>query len=99
AWAFSIGMKIYVETSIPSFYFDTRTSATMKARREWTRVWWAQQKRGESRLISYAVLAELANSPAPKRASALELVEDLPVLEAEEAVDETVRFYLEHKLM
>jgi predicted nucleic acid-binding protein len=92
-------MKTYIETSIPSFYFDTRTGAKMKARREWTREWWAKQKQDESRLISYAVLAELANTPGPKRESALELVKDLPVLEAEEAVEEIVRFYLEHRLM
>jgi hypothetical protein len=92
-------MKIYIETSIPSFYFETRTAATMKARREWTREWWAKQKKDESRLISYAVLAELGDTPRPKHESALDLVKGLPVLEADEAVDETVQFYFEHRLM
>jgi predicted nucleic acid-binding protein len=92
-------MRIYIETSIPSFYFETRNGATMKARREWTREWWSKQKHDESRLISYAVLAELANTPGPKRESALDLVKELPVLEAEEAVEETVQFYLDHRLM
>lgn len=92
-------MKVYVETSIPSFYFDTRVGAKMKARREWTREWWAKQKHDESRIISYAVLAELANTPSPKRESALELVKHMPALEAQDAVEEIVRFYLEHRLM
>jgi predicted nucleic acid-binding protein len=92
-------MAIYIETSIPSFYFDTRTAATMKARREWTREWWARQKHDESRLISYAVLAELADAQTPKRERVLDLVKNLPVLEAEEDVAETVQFYLEHRLM
>jgi hypothetical protein len=30
---------IEVETSIPSFYFETRSEAQMRARREWTREW------------------------------------------------------------
>jgi predicted nucleic acid-binding protein len=92
-------MKIYVETSIPSFYFDSRPGAKMKARREWTREWWVKPRQEESRLISYAVLAELSAAPGSKRESALELVRDLPVLEADEAVEEIVQFYLEHKLM
>lgn len=92
-------MTIYVETSIPSFYFDTRAAATMKARREWTREWWVRQKRNESRIISYAVLAELANTPGSKRESMLSLVKNMPVLEAQDAVEEIVRFYLHHHLM
>ena len=35
-----MGQLIYVETSIPSFYFETRPAAQMQARREWTREWW-----------------------------------------------------------
>ena len=30
----------YIETSIPSFYYEVRTEPTMAARREWTRNWW-----------------------------------------------------------
>ena len=32
--------RTYVETSIPSFYFETRTEPEMVARRTWTRAWW-----------------------------------------------------------
>jgi predicted nucleic acid-binding protein len=92
-------MKIYVETSIPSFYFDTRENVKMKACREWTREWWAKQKQDESRLISYAVLAELANAPDPKRKLALDLVKKMPVLETYVEIEEIVQFYLGHKLM
>jgi hypothetical protein len=35
-----MNLLIYVETSILSFYFDTRPSLQMQARREWTREWW-----------------------------------------------------------
>ena len=31
---------IYVETSIPSFYFETRQRPEHQARRQWTRDWW-----------------------------------------------------------
>ncbi|QSV69373.1 MAG: hypothetical protein HEQ20_12025 [Aphanizomenon flos-aquae KM1D3_PB] len=32
--------KIYIETSIPSFYYEIRTEPDMIARKEWTRFWW-----------------------------------------------------------
>ena len=31
---------IYIETSIPSFYFDTRIAVELRARHNWTRRWW-----------------------------------------------------------
>ncbi|MFK0735658.1 MAG: hypothetical protein ACFKPT_22340 [Gloeotrichia echinulata GP01] len=34
--------KIYIETSIPSFYYEIRTEPDMIARKEWTRFWWNQ---------------------------------------------------------
>ena len=32
--------QIYIETSIPSFYYEDRTEPEAIARREWTRSWW-----------------------------------------------------------
>ena len=32
--------RVYVETSIPSFYVERRTAPDIVARREWTRQWW-----------------------------------------------------------
>ena len=32
--------KVYIETSIPSFYYEDRSDAPAAARREWTRQWW-----------------------------------------------------------
>jgi hypothetical protein len=33
--------RIYVETSIPSFYYEVRSEPEMVARRDWTRKWWS----------------------------------------------------------
>ena len=33
--------RVYVETTVPSFYHETRTAPDIVARREWTRQWWA----------------------------------------------------------
>ena len=33
--------RVYVETTIPSFYHEARTTPDILARRDWTRRWWA----------------------------------------------------------
>jgi len=34
--------KVYIETSIPSFYHEIRSEPEMVARKQWTREWWEQ---------------------------------------------------------
>ena len=90
---------IYIETSIPSFYFETRPGAQMQARREWTREWWEIFSITHTLVTSPAVMAELARTPEPKRSDCLGLMESLPILEMTEEADELVRLYIEHKIM
>ncbi len=33
---------VYIETSIPSFYYETREEPEFAAMRSWTREWWEQ---------------------------------------------------------
>ena len=63
--------KIYIETSIPSFYHEVRSEPDMVATRQWTREWW-DQRRGDDELVtSEAVLEELEDGeyPASRRQS------------------------------
>jgi hypothetical protein len=89
----------YVETTIPSFYFETRPGVQMQARREWTHEWWQVASVTETLATSAAVLVELERTPEPKRSQALELMSSLPLLEITEEAHDLVRRYLEHKLM
>ena len=34
--------KVYIETSIPSFYYEVRSEPEMVVRKQWTQQWWAQ---------------------------------------------------------
>jgi len=64
--------KVYIETSIPSFYFETRTSPEAVARREWTEEWW-KAKRNLHEIFSIdAVYGELLLTPEPKRSQCLD---------------------------
>ncbi len=50
---------VYVETSVPSFYFEPRTEPEMVARRLWTRHWWDVVRPAYEAVTSLAVLEEL----------------------------------------
>ncbi len=90
---------IYVETSVPSFYFETRPEPEMQAKRKWTREWWDAPKFGVELVTGFPVHRELQVAPARKRDKALALIENLPVLPYTEELDEIVAVYLAHKVM
>ena len=49
---------VYVETTIPSFYYEARTDAGIVARREWTQRWWNGAPERYELVTSPAVLDE-----------------------------------------
>ena len=90
---------IYVETSIPSFYFETRERTRFHAIREWTREWWDVAKVRDTLVTSEAVAEELERAPEPKRSSALELFHPLRRLDNVHEVDEMAAVYIAHKIV
>ena len=50
---------VYIETTIPSFYFETRNEPEMVARKNWTREWWDEYRSTYITVTSEAVLDEL----------------------------------------
>lgn len=42
---------IYIETSVPSYDFETRDFHEFVARRNWTRRWWDNPEEGKQRLL------------------------------------------------
>lgn len=91
--------QVYVETSIPSFYHTTRTGAAAVARRDWTRRWWTVARERYTLVSSDPVLDELRRGDYPSREAALELAQELPLLEMAPAVAEIVDAYIQHRLM
>ena len=91
---------IYVETTIPSFYSETRTAINIQARRQWTREWWAKPKPDQQLVTSAIVFEELEKIPdAARREESLALVRPLEELEYTREVAEIAEVYLHHKLM
>ena len=91
--------RVYVETTIPSLYFDVRREASVVARRGWTREWWKVAPDQYDLVTSEAVLDELARGRAERSARRLALVAGIPLLPVERAIEQIVRMYVSHKLM
>ncbi len=91
--------RIYIETTIPSFYFEARSGAEMVARREWTRRWWQDAGTRFELVTSVAVIEELARGDFPAREDCLRLIEPLPLVPIESAVTEIVETYVARKVM
>ncbi|MFN0316487.1 MAG: hypothetical protein ACKVQA_15805, partial [Burkholderiales bacterium] len=91
--------RAYVETTIPSFYYEERPAPDIAARREWTRQWWASAAARYDLVTSPAVLDELAGGRPGRSAQRLALVRDLPVLPVEPPIAEIVQVYVQHRVM
>jgi len=92
--------RIYIETTIASFYHEMRPEPEMVARRNWTRRWFDAARAGVDELVtSLAVDAELRAGDFLHRDAALALISDLPLVDLDESVAEVVDAYIAHKVM
>ena len=90
--------RVYIETSIPSFYFDERTEPEVVVRRNWGREWWEERRHYEL-VTGLPVLEELQRANEPKRSQALGLVSDMPVLAFDGTVADIVEVYIARLVM
>ena len=91
--------KVYVEATIPSFYYELRTAPDMVARREWTREWWEKAMDRDELVTSVAVLDELRQGSFAARDDCIRLLDPLAVLPLEHAVLDIVQAYIAHNVM
>ena len=91
--------RVYIETSIPSFYCEIRTEPEMVARCNWTREWWDQQSYHYELVASLAVIEELEKGDYPTKSDTLALIESISILPVEEPIPEIVEAYIARKLM
>src|SRR5262245_45676985 len=91
--------RVYIETTIPSFYHEVRTEHEMVARRDWTREWWDKHRSDFDLVTSEAVIEELENGKFPQKADAMALIEGIPLLDIDEAVADIVDAYIKHHVM
>jgi len=76
-----------------------RTEPEMVARREWTREWWDHYRFDFDLVTSEAVIEELESGTFPQKSDALILIQDLPLLDIDEAIADIVDAYIKHTVM
>jgi hypothetical protein len=91
--------KVYIESTIPSFYCETRTDLEAVARRNWTQHWWDFKRKSYEIFTSPAVLDELSDGDYPTKQSTLALLTGIPVLPIDDRIWEIVETYIRHSLM
>ncbi len=90
---------VYLETTIPSFYYETRTDAEFIAMRNWTRKWWKERKDDFDCFISVAVSDELEKGDYPKKEEKIHLITGMEYLEINDAIEEIAEVYIANYLM
>jgi predicted nucleic acid-binding protein len=90
---------VYIETSIPSFYYEIRLEPAMVARKMWTNTWWDQHRAHYALVTSAAVLEELEDGDYPHKDEVIALLDDVPFVPIEPAIQDIVETYIQHRLM
>lgn len=91
--------RVYIETSIPSFYYETRTEPEMVARREWTRQWWTEAPSQYELVTSAAVVDELRRGRYPNQEKCLALIQEVPIVTSAADIFGIVQTYISHHVM
>ncbi len=91
--------RVYIETSIPSFYHTLRTDPESVARMHWTQRWWSTHADSSELLSSAAVIAELERGASEKVQARLALLSNVELLEISNEVREIVRIYIRRLVM
>ena len=90
---------VFIETTIPSYYFENRTDVRSVDWRIQTRRWWNSYRRQYSLVTSPLVLAEFQRSPDVKSAEADRFFEEVEMLEKPPNFAAVVNRYVRERLM
>lgn len=90
---------IYIETSIPSFFYETRKEVQFVAMRQWTRDWWNNHSGRYELVSSQGVLAELRNGDYPSKSEIIALLDNVMLLDTPDEIADIIDTYILNHLM
>lgn len=91
--------SVYIETTVPSFYYTKRTDAKSIARMSWTRQWWDLFS-GEFTLVSSAaVINELRRGSSDLVTDRISLLSKAELLPITDDVRHLVHIYVDNQVM
>nr|VFJ49918.1 MAG: Predicted nucleic acid-binding protein, contains PIN domain [Candidatus Kentron sp. DK] len=91
--------RIYIETTIPSFYYTLRKDVESQAMMNWTRRWWSELAPEFTLVTSTAVIAELRRGTGETVEQRLSLLENAELLKVTRYIDDIANIYIEKRLM
>lgn len=91
--------RVYVETTIPSFYYTLRTDIESRAMQSWTRKWWDQYADQFTLVSSIVVIEELSDGTSEKTQDRINLVKDLEMLSVTTRIDQIAQTYIDRLIM
>ena len=91
--------RVYIETSIPSFYYTLRTDIESLAMQRWTRRWWDEYADQFILVSSTVVIDELRKGTSPKTQDRIDLVKDIEKLTGTPTIDGIAQTYIDRLVM
>lgn len=91
--------RVFIETTIPSYYFETRTDRRSRDWRDQTRLWFDRFAPRYELVTSDLVIAEFAAAPAAKSAHAATFFAPIHVLPEPPGFADVVRSYIRQRIM
>lgn len=90
---------VYIETSIPSFYYTLRVDPESIARMHWTHQWWREYSKKFTLMTSAAVIDELRKGTSKKTEERISLLDGMDILTITDDVIEIANIYIERFVM
>ena len=90
---------VYIETSVLSYYHESRPDIKLSAWREITREWWKTYRHFYQVVTSDAVFVELNEGEHPHKQQKLSLLEHLEFIEHVPVLEDIITIYIENKLV
>ncbi len=91
--------SVYIETTIPSFYYTKRAGAKSVSRMSWTRQWWDLFSDDLSLVSSVAVINELRRGASDMVEDRIRLLGKTRLLPITDEIRHLARIYIDHKIM
>lgn len=89
--------KVYLDSTIPSYYFDNREA--LAAFTAVTQKWWSQMSASYHLVISDAVLQELNSGDYPRKDEIISFASKIQLLPLAKDLDHVVEFYIDNFVM
>ena len=82
--------KVYIDTTIPSYYYEERDSIDLKFKHLKTVEWWDNEKNKYEIYSSQVTLDELSAGNYPNKKKIIELSTEIPILSYNDEIERSI---------